>query len=122
MPRTTSPFRDQEIPFLLIPGVLGPEYALPDSAHIFHIKGVGQDFATSCVVFLAKLGVWRSRSLDSKLQMGYEAFQQWCHASGKTTGIDGFSKIGFDMETKLGNDIVHVWHAHVHAIPILFVQ
>ena len=111
MPRTTSPFRDVEIPLLLIPGVLSPEQALPDSAHIFHIKGIGQDFSASSVVFLAKLGTWPARSLDAKLQLGYQAFQEWCHAAGKTTGIDGFSRLVFDMDTKLGNVLKILCHA-----------
>ena len=102
IPRTTSAFNEVEIPLLRIPGVAGPESALPDSAHIFHIKGIGQSFTTSCVVFLAHLGVWQGRSFDKKLHQAYCTFRQWCTHKRKTTAIDGFSKTAFDMKENLG--------------------
>ena len=102
MPRNTSPFREVPIPFLLIPGVNSPEQVLPDTAHIFHIKGIGQDYTTSCVVHLAKLGCWQGRSFDTRLSEAYGAFREFCAASGKSTGIDGFSKHIFDMTSTLG--------------------
>ena len=94
------------IPLLLVPGLSGPEQILPDTAHIFHIKGFGQDFSTSCVVYMAKLGVWPGRSLDARLSHAYDAFRTYCGSVSKTTGIDGFSKLIFDMASKLVLGIV----------------
>ncbi|CAE7595966.1 unnamed protein product [Symbiodinium sp. CCMP2592] len=102
IPRTTSAFHEVEIPLLSIPGIAGPESALPDSAHIFHIKGIGQNFATSSIVFLVHLGIWQGRSFDKKLHDAYCTFRQWCSDNRKTTGIDGFSKTTFDMKENLG--------------------
>ena len=101
MPRTTSPFHAVPIPLFDVPGINRAEDAFPDSAHVFHIKGIGQDFAASCVVFLANLGTWPGRSFDAKLSNGYKAFREWCHAEKKTTAIDGFSKLTFDMSSHL---------------------
>ena len=103
MPRSTSPFHEVRIPLLQVPGITGPEYVLPDSAHIFHIKGFGQDFSCSCLVFLAKLHAWPARSLNGRLQLAYSAFRQFCSENKKTTGIDCFSKMVFDMDSNLGS-------------------
>ena len=112
MPRTTTPFKTEALPFLLVPGVAGPESALPDSAHVFHIKGIGQDFTTSCVIFLANLNISPARSLDERLRQAYAAFQKWCHSNGKSSGIERFTKKSFDMSSTHGLQTVHAYLQH----------
>ena len=68
MPRTTSPFNAVPLPLMGVPGIKRAEDAFPDSAHVFHIKGIGQDFAASCVVLLANLGAWPGPQLGCKVE------------------------------------------------------
>ena len=80
---------------------MGADSVLPDSAHLFHIKGFGQDFAASCIMLLARLGLWPGRGIDSRLQAAYKVFRMFCTRAKLNTTIDGFSKRSFDMKKKL---------------------
>lgn len=124
MPRTTSPFNAVPLPLMGVPGISRAEDAFPDSAHVFHIKGIGQDFAASCVVLLAKLGTWPGRSLDAKLSNGYKAFREWCHTEKKTTSIDAFSKLTFDMSSHLVSSVSRECQYELvgHAFCMLYVS
>lgn len=77
---------------MTIPGCGYRDAVLLDYLHIFHL-GYGMDSAASAIVLLAHLGHYgHARSLDARLAVAYDYFDDWCHREGRTSSIDAFSK------------------------------
>lgn len=87
---------------MTIPGCGYRDAVLLDYLHIFHL-GYGMDSAASAIVLLAHLGHYgHARSLDARLAVAYDYFDDWCHREGRTSSIDAFSKAQFKMAGKKG--------------------
>ena len=92
-----TPYKDQFAPIRQIPGCHEPKYILLDYCHVYHL-GYGQDSAASAIVLLCFLGHFGTeRKLDCRLEVAYKRFDLWRKATGRTTGIDDFSKQSFGM-------------------------
>ena len=82
------------------------ELILPDSCHSFHL-GCGIDLAASGLVLLCKRGYFGTmKALDDRLHVAYTSYTRWVHASGKTTGVDWWSKRKLCMGSTLDLDIL----------------
>ena len=83
-----SPFKRIGNPWSgLVPGAESPARIKPDMVHTFHI-GFGQDLASSCIVWLAHLGLFGNGPFDEKLRGGYSCFREFCHTEKRYTSCD----------------------------------
>lgn len=85
-------------PFRRLPSC-EPSSILVDSAHSFHIKGIGVDWCASCIVLGCFKGLWGQGSLDAKLERAHKEFQEYCVRERRVTSCDVWSKLKFDMTT-----------------------
>lgn len=101
--RFKPPFKAGWNPLMKLPG-MSAEQILPDSCHSFHL-GCGIDLASSGVVLLCKRGFFGNARvpLDDRLLVAYTTYTRWVHSSGKTTGVDWWSKRKLGMGSHLDN-------------------
>ena len=104
--RMSSPHKNEAVPLFDIPG-LATDTITTDPMHSFHL-GWGQDLGASGVILLCKLECFGRGALDKRLEIAYEKFVMHCQESGKTTSIDRFSKVAFDMATPSCHSIASV--------------
>lgn len=85
-------------PFRRLPSC-EPSSILVDSAHSFHIKGIGVDWCASCIVLGCFKGLWGQGSLDARLERAHKEFQEYCVRERRVTSCDVWSELKFDMTT-----------------------
>ncbi|CAK9004456.1 Uncharacterized protein SCF082_LOCUS8191 [Durusdinium trenchii] len=78
-----------EAPLRMIPGATACRIRT-DLAHTWAI-GVGKEFASSCILLLCHVGVWRARQLRLQLGSAWEHFQNWRRVHKETCKLTGFS-------------------------------
>ena len=94
-------FKDCEVPLRSVPGLEHAGRLHPDTMHNFHI-GWGQDLAASSICMLARFKMFGNIvKFDVRLESAHKLFLEYCHDFGKTTGCDMFSKMIFDMGSRL---------------------
>ena len=94
--RARNPHKADDVPLLRIPG-LCTNTIMPDPLHTFHL-GWGKDLAASSIVYLCQIQVFGRGAMNARLERAFENFMGYCHSCGKTTSIDGLSKLDFDMK------------------------
>ena len=96
-----SPFRQGPLsPFLDIPGANEARYMTLDYCHAFHL-GTGLDMAASCICLMARIGCFGLGPFDVRLHEGFRRFMAWCKLTKRVTSLQDFSKLDFDMASKL---------------------
>ena len=93
--RSSDPHKGA-VPLFAIPGLTTSSIE-SDAMHTFNL-GWGVDLAASSVVGLCLLDEWGAGALDRRLDRAYGCFLRHTTSVGKTTSIDRFSKITFDMK------------------------
>ena len=91
-----SPFRAGGCAFESLPAGRDPCKAIIDVAHTWHIKGIGCDFTASAIMLCARKGLFGPcgrGKLERCLEAAYTEFMKYCTATGKTTGVRGWSKL-----------------------------
>ena len=68
-----------------------PMAVRPDPAHTYAINGWGKDLCGGALLLLIHLGLLAAGSLESSLDLGFQAFRNFCRATGRTTSLTEFS-------------------------------
>lgn len=71
-----------------------------DYCHAFHL-GTGLDMAASCICLMARIGCFGLGPFDVRLHEGFRRFMAWCKLTKRVTSLQDFSKLDFDMASKL---------------------
>lgn len=115
-----SPFKRIGNPWSgLVPGADSPDRIKPDMVHTFHI-GFGQDLAASCIVWLARLGLFGNRPFDERLRSAYSCFREFCHTEKRYTSCDQWCLKKLKMTSKL-NCIIFLFEPRVWGKWLLWI-